>query len=232
MFSYVSLYVYIITYIICIYISLYLIYNIIINVYIFYVNYKFWLDNANTSPIDHSWGKGRKDCGNALEIELFQLALGVTLHVARLDRISLVMELFAATEGDLDLHQVSAQIDRGGNQRETLLIDFPAQLPDLAFMHKKPSGPIGFVVVDVSMGIGLDRQADEFQVVLLDRSVAVAEAEPTGSDRLNFRPGKGDAALEVFHHLVVEVRLPVLLQHLDVVLGVLHHSNHPILNPI
>ena len=186
-------------------------------------------------PVDYSWmtaKAGKVYCGNVLEIELFQLALGIAFHITRFDRIALVVQLFTPTERNLYLYEITPKVDRGGNQREAFLIDFPPQLLDLSFMSQKPTVSVWFVIVDISVSVGLDRQTDELQVVVFDRRIAVPEAEPAGTNRFDFGADKGNAALEIFNHLIVEVCLAVLLEHLDMILGMLHHSNHPTRNPM
>lgn len=82
---YYTIYILIIYYIIYIY-MLFVIYN--------FTDYERRTNFPHRLFIEGGW----RIIENALEIQLFQFTLGITFHIACLDRIALIVQLFAATE--------------------------------------------------------------------------------------------------------------------------------------
>ena len=78
------------------------------------------------------------------------------------------MELLSSTEGDLDLHQIAPEIDRGGDEGEALLLHLAPQAFDFLLMGQEAAGALYLVVMNVAVRIRLDVQRHERQRVPLD----------------------------------------------------------------
>lgn len=155
-------------------------------------------------------------------MQLFQFTPYIAIEIAFLGSLTLVMELLSSTEGDLDLHQIAPEIDRGGDEGEALLLHLAPQAFDFLLMGQEAAGALYLVVMNVAVRIRLDVQRHERQRVPLDGHIGVGEAEAPLAYALHLGTDECDAALKVFDDLVVEVRLFVLLQQLVVRFVVFH----------
>lgn len=147
-------------------------------------------------------------------LQLLQFTPYITVEIAFLRRRTLVMELLSSAEGDLYLHQIAPEIDRGGDEGEALLLHLSPQALDFLFVGQETARSLYLVVMDVAVGIRLDVERHQRQHVPLDGHIGVGEAEAPLPHALDLGADECDAALKVFDHLVVEVRFFVLLQQL------------------
>ncbi len=147
-------------------------------------------------------------------LHLFQFTTHVSIQISFFGRSALVMQLFAPAEGDLHLHQVSPEVHRGGDEGEPFLLNPPSQAFYLLLVGQKTPRTLYVVVMDVAVGIGLDVQTNECQHVAFDGHVRISEAETPVSQALHLGSHQGDATLQVFDYLVVEVCFFVPLEQL------------------
>jgi len=157
-----------------------------------------------------------------LVLQLLQFPPCISIDIFLLGICTLVMLLLTPTEGDLYLYQVAPQIDGSRDEGEAPLVDFTLELLYLSLMGKQPSVSQRLVVVEVPMGVGLDGQSYQGQGLVSDSDVAVGEAELAIPYGLYLGTHQGNATLQVFYDLIVEVGLPIFLQKLEFVLVLFH----------
>ena len=132
------------------------------------------------------------------------------------------MHLLTSTQGYLDLYQITLEVDGGRDEGEAPLVNLTLELLDLCLMGKQLPVSQRLVVVEVPMGVGLDSEPYKGKGVVGDSDIAVREAELTLPDRLYLGAHQSYAALEVFHDLIVEIGLSILLQKFDLVFILFH----------
>lgn len=108
-----------------------------------------------------------------LVLHLFDLSSHVNVHILLPGGGTLVVHLLSSTEGYLDLDQVALEVDGGRYKGKALFVDLPLELLDLLLMGKQPSVSHRVMVVEVSMGVGLDGKTYQRQGVIADCHVAV-----------------------------------------------------------
>jgi len=112
-------------------------------------------------------------------LQLLYFPAHVPVQITLLGCCTLVMQLLATAQGDLHLDQVSAQIDGSRNQRKAFLDNLAPQPLDLTLVGEQSPVPVGVVIVNVSMRIGLDGKTYQSQSSIGDRHIAVGKTEPT-----------------------------------------------------
>ena len=135
------------------------------------------------------------------------------------------MEGFSAAEGDLHLHEIAFEIDLGGNEGEPFFLDLALQTLDFLLVDEKAAVAFGDMVEDRALVVGLDGEADEPHLAVLDAHVGIGEGEASCPERFDFGSLQGHAGLEVLYDLVVEVGFLVRLEGLYLRLLLFHHYN-------
>ena len=81
----------------------------------------------------------------------FHRPVDLTLGVLLCRVLTLVIELFALGERDLDLDEASAEVDRQRDQRVAVLLDLAKQARDLALVHQEPARTKRIFVENVAL---------------------------------------------------------------------------------
>ena len=129
--------------------------------------------------------------------------------------VALVIELFALGQRDLDLGQRTAEIDRQGNQRISVLPYLAEQAHDLALVHQQTAGPQRVLVKNIALLIGRDVHLPDVELPVLDLAPGLLEAQRAEADGLYFGAGQLDPGLKLFFNEVFVVCLLVFRHDLD-----------------
>jgi len=142
------------------------------------------------------------------------MALSESIHFSRLfflfQTLSLVIELLAASQSQLDLGPSLLKVDLQRNQGEASFLRLAENSLDFVAMQKQLSNPFGLVIVVGSMRVGTDMQSIEIDLSFFDSGVAIFEIGPAFPQGLHFGPKKHHTGLQGLHDLIIMIGLLVL----------------------
>ena len=151
--------------------------------------------------------------------------------VAFLFGVALVVVLLAAGHADFDLDPVVFPVHRGGHQRVALAFDCTDQLVDfLAMQQQLACAPV--VGDDVGRGGNQrrDRSAEQINLAVLDRCVAIAEIDSSGTQAFDFPALQGDTGLVALIDVILVARALVQRDGRIGVLGFILGLGHCVWN--
>ena len=107
-------------------------------------------------------------------------AVDVALLGALADRLTLVVELLALSEGDLDLDPRALEVQLHRHDRHPALTDPAVELRQLVMVQQQPAIPHGLVVLPVRLHVVRDVAPDERGAVLVDPDPCLGEVGVPG----------------------------------------------------
>ena len=148
-------------------------------------------------------------------------ALHVHVGLALFERLSLVVQLPAPTERELELDEMALQVETKGHNGHALLDKSSLELEDLALLKQKTALAHGIVVETVCLHVRRHMALHEPRAVSTETHECLGQVGFASSDALHLTPDECDAGLEAIEELVLvssspvhdEVLHPVLLLH-------------------
>jgi len=146
--------------------------------------------------------------------------------VALLFDLALVVQLLAAREREAQLRPAAiVEIDAQRHDRHALALDRLRKLRQLALLEQKLPQALGLVVEAIARLIFGDRRVDEPSLALaVDMRVALGDRRLAGAQRFDLRAGQREAGVERLAELVIEARLAIFGDDLEISVGTLRHD--------
>ena len=133
-------------------------------------------------------------------------AAQIALEVLFLDRLALVIELFALADGDLHLDETAVvEIDLCRDKEQAPLADMARYLFNLLLMQKELPGPLGVFIQITGLTIRIDVKIIQISLVFKDPGEAVLEIDVPRADGLDLASFELNAAFPpVAEHIIPE----------------------------
>ncbi len=137
-------------------------------------------------------------------------AAQIALEIFLLDRLALVVELFARTQGHLDLDKPAiVEIDPGGHQNQTALGRVTEDLFDLLLVEQEPPRPLGLLIKVTGLPVGFNIEVIQGQLAFGNPGKTVFEIDMPRPDGLDLPAFKLNAAFPAVGEGVIPERLLV-----------------------
>jgi len=133
-------------------------------------------------------------------------ALGIPLGGG----ISLVVQLFALGQGQLNLDPAVLKVERQRYQGVAVPLDVAVEPHDLPLVHEQLALPQRIAVEEVALLVGADVQPDDEKLAVFDGAIAVLHVHRAGAETLDLGARQGDAGLEGLDDVVIVPGLAVL----------------------
>ncbi len=142
-------------------------------------------------------------------LDVRHLAREIALGVAVRDRSTLVVELLAARQPELDLGPTAGDVQLERHDRLALRAGATQQLVDLLAVEQQLAIALGLVVVAVPLFERRNVGADQPGLALLDPGVCRRDVRLPGADRLDLGPFQDEPGLERVVDRELVARLPI-----------------------
>jgi len=127
--------------------------------------------------------------------------------------LTLVVQLLAPCDSDIDLGLAIVQSNPEWNQRLALLLQIRPNLSNLGFVHEELARPIRVVVGVTSMDVGLDSRAQEPKLSILNPGIGFGNRDLAIPDRLDFGTLQDHTCFNGLIDKIFVVRTPVRRDH-------------------
>src|SRR5258706_6173079 len=158
--------------------------------------------------------------------------LDVAICLASGDVFTLIVELLAARQPQLDLGAAALEVDPQRDQGEALALDLAGDAVDLAAMEQQLAWASRLMIeIGAGLLVGRDMYIVEPGLAADDAGVAAAQVEPPTAHRLDLAAGQGQPGLVGFLDKIIMSRLAVIRHSLVEVPIAACHSAVPMIAP-
>ena len=120
---------------------------------------------------------------------------------------ALVVQLFTATDTDLQFDMVALEVELGRHHRQSLLLGQADQFIDLNVMQQQFAHPGWIVIFSITEIVRTDVHVVDEHLAILDPAKGFLEIDLSGSNRFHLCAGQDDPGLKCFIDIKIMIGL-------------------------